>query len=130
MNERSYAVLREEDADLNTTGRVMGGLGDLGLSPEPSDPALWVVAVGAGAGAPDALLDELARRRPKATSRVLIVAHPAGLDRAAQVAARLGSDYAIAGAADGFRFRRPGALGLGQDAAALTQFLGFVTAGI
>lgn len=131
MSGRHFEVLREENADLLTVGRVMGGLHDLGLTPSnvsgPSE--LLILAVGPGPGDPTELL-ETARGRLDGQGRVLIIAHPEGLTRAEQVSRQLGADYAVAGAVDGFRFRRPGAVGVGETAAELSAFLGHLTAGV
>ncbi|MBK6689578.1 MAG: hypothetical protein IPG45_34255 [Deltaproteobacteria bacterium] len=130
MSSREFGVLREENADLLTVGRVMGGLSDLGLTQNNGgDSGLLILAVGTGPGDPTELL-EAARRHQDGQGRVLIIAHPAGLPRAEELSRQLGADYALAGAVDGFRFRRPGAVGVGESAAELTQFLGHVTAGV
>ncbi len=125
MSARHYELLREDDADLLTAGRVMGGLHDLGLTSnnEAGTSGLLVLALGPGPSDPTALLKEAQRRRDP-LGRVLVIAHPAGLPRAEQVSRQLGANYAVAGAVDGFRFRRPGAVGVGETAADLTQFLG------
>lgn len=129
MSGRHFEVLREENADLLTVGRVVGGLHDLGLTPNNGggEPALLILALGPGPGDPTELL-ESARSRRSHQGRVLIVAHPEGLPRAEHLSRQLGADYAVAGAVDGFRFRRPGAVGVGETAAELTQFLGHFTA--
>jgi len=130
MSSREFGVLREENADLLTVGRVVGGLSDLGLTQNNGgDSGLLILAVGTGPGDPTELL-EAARRHQDGQGRVLIIAHPAGLPRAEELSRQLGADYALAGAVDGFRFRRPGAVGVGESAAELTQFLGHVTAGV
>jgi hypothetical protein len=130
MSSREFGVLREDNADLLTVGRVMGGLSDLGLTQNNGgDSGLLILAVGTGPGDPTELL-EAARRHQDGQGRVLIIAHPAGLPRAEELSRQLGADYALAGAVDGFRFRRPGAVGVGESAAELTQFLGHVTAGV
>lgn len=129
MSGRHFEVLREENADLLTVGRVVGGLHDLRLSPHNggSQATLLILAVGLGPGDATELL-ETARRRRDGHGRELLIAHPGALPRAERLSQQLGADYAVAGAVDGFRFRRPGAVGVGESAAELTQFLGHFTA--